>query len=65
VSREALDAGLAFPEGAPDVTAKWEQSCTVAFAEGALSDLVELTDELSLHLGITNPLHVGGLSVWG
>lgn len=65
VAREVAEAGLAFPEGAPELTAEWEQNCTIAFAERALDDLAELTEKLSLHIGIANPLHIGGVSVWG
>jgi hypothetical protein len=47
-----------------ELSARWERDCTVEFAERALGDLEELTDLLSQHLRMSNPLHFGGLAGW-
>lgn len=49
--------------GVEGVSSKWEMACTVAFAERALEDVVQLTDQLSNCIDMTNPLHVGGLTM--
>lgn len=61
--RDVIGAGLAFPS-AEGVTADWERKCSLAFAQRALEDLESLTDELSQHIGITNPLEMGGMRGW-
>jgi hypothetical protein len=55
--------GLSFPRAEVLVT-QWERVCTPEFVTRALSDLEELTDALAEHIGMVNPLHVGGLSQW-
>jgi hypothetical protein len=55
--------GLSFPQAEALVT-PWERICTPEFVTRALGDLEELTDALAAHIGMLNPLHVGGLSEW-
>lgn len=61
--RDVIGAGLPFPN-AEGVTAEWERKCSLDFAQRALDDLESLTDKLSEHLGITNPLEMGGMRGW-
>jgi hypothetical protein len=63
VPRGAVGVGLPFPK-TEGVTTKWEQQCTVEFAERALDDLQNLTDELSELIGFLNPLDTEGMRGW-
>ena len=63
ISREAAAAGLSFPN-ADALATEWEQDCTPEVVKRVLADLEELTDNLAEHIGMLNPLHVGGMSDW-
>ena len=49
--------------GVEGVSSEWEMACTVGFAERALKDVAQLTDQLSNRIEMTNPLYIGGLTM--
>lgn len=63
IPRDVAAAGLSFPR-ADALAAEWEQDCTPEVVNRVLADLEELTDNLSEHIGMLNPLHVSGISDW-
>ena len=64
IPRDVAAAGLSFPSAEALVT-EWEQDCTSQHVKRVLADLEQLTDSLSEHIGMLNPLHVSGMSDWG
>jgi hypothetical protein len=61
--QDMLASGLSFPDAA-GFSAKWEQKCTLDFAQRAIDDLLSLSEQLADCVGITNPTHMGELREW-
>lgn len=60
---ESVAAETPMLAGVKEVSPEWEMACTREFAQKALDDVTEVAEAVSERIGMTNPLHFGGMTM--